>query len=273
VQALKAGIMEIADIFVVNKADREGADRAAAAIENMLSLAPGGPDAARPPVLLTEATTARGVPELIEAIHRFRTRTPSRLDERRRARADWRLREILARRFMQDVERRALGPAQLDQWLTRITQRELDPYEAADMILGSMSITPRGDYSLDHVGIAVKDATGPVALFKEMFDLDCDDAEIVGSHRLRFIATGEATIELVEPLSTDSPIARFLETRGPGLHHVCLRVADIDAALARLKAKGARLIDAEARPGAHGSRIAFLHPAGTGGVLIEIKQR
>jgi methylmalonyl-CoA/ethylmalonyl-CoA epimerase len=88
---------------------------------------------------------------------------------------------------------------------------------------------------------------------------------------VRFIDSGDAAIELVEPLSSDSPIARFLASRGSGLHHLCLRVPDIEAALARLASLGVRLVDEAPRPGAHGARIAFVHPASTGGILVELK--
>ena len=111
-------------------------------------------------------------------------------------------------------------------------------------------------------------------MFSTLFGLaDRSDAEDVGLHRLRFVETGDATIELVEPLSPDAPVAKFIANkRGPGLHHLCLRVPDIDAALAALKAKGVRLIDEVPRGGAHGSRIAFIHPASTRGLLVELKQ-
>jgi LAO/AO transport system kinase len=278
VQALKAGVMEIADIFVVNKADRDGADRSVAAIEGVLALA-GEPEGAwKPPVLRTEATTGRGVPELMDAIQRFRTATPARLEERRRARADWRLREILGRRFMEHVERRVLPPGAIDGWLDRISRREIDPYSAAASILEQATAGARPgdqgtDYSIDHVGVAVEDASALVTFFKQVFGLDTDAPEVVGLHRLRFVATGDATVELVEPLSTESPIGKFLARRGPGLHHICLRVSDIDAALSRLGARGIKLIDTKARQGAHGSRIAFLHPSAAGGLLIELKEK
>src|SRR5688500_18021147 len=131
VQALKAGIMEIADIFVVNKADREGADRTAASIEMMLALDDAMAEGWRPPVLRTEATTGRGVSELLAMIWRFREQSVDTLGERRRARAEWRLREILARRFMQHLERDVLAPGEFGQWLDRIAVREVDPYGAA----------------------------------------------------------------------------------------------------------------------------------------------
>src|SRR5262249_44052976 len=99
VQALKAGIMEIADIFVVNKADREGADRTAAAVHAMLSLQTFADGEWRPPVLRTEATTGKGVPELLDTIDQFRTHSANTQTERRRSRAEYRLRELLADRF------------------------------------------------------------------------------------------------------------------------------------------------------------------------------
>jgi LAO/AO transport system kinase len=279
VQALKAGVMEIADIFVVNKADRDGADRSVAAIEGVLALAGQAEGAWTPPVLRTEATTGRGVAEVIDAIQRFRTGTPARLETRRRARADWRLHEILGRRFVEHVERRILPPGAIDRWLDRITRREIDPYSAADSILeqATAGVSSSGalgvEYTIDHVGVAVEDATALVTFFQQVFGLDTDEPEVVGLHRLRFVATGDATVELVEPLSTDSPIGRYLARHGPGIHHVCFRVGDIDAALSRLSAKGVRLIDTKARTGAHGSRIAFLHPSAANGLLIELKEK
>jgi len=135
VQALKAGIMEIADIFVVNKSDREGVDRTVMSIESLLSLQAFAAGEWRPPIIKAEATTGKGVPELLEAIGRFRRHTASSLGSRRRARAEWRLRELLAQRFLQFVERDVLEPGEFDRTLERIGARELDPYTAADGIL------------------------------------------------------------------------------------------------------------------------------------------
>jgi LAO/AO transport system kinase len=134
VQALKAGIMEIADIFVVNKADRDGADRAVASIEAMLSLQTFAEGDWRPPILETEATSGRGVDELLETIGRFRAHTAAAQASRRQARAEARVRELLAHRFMQHVERRVLEPGELQGVVERIAARELDPYAAADRI-------------------------------------------------------------------------------------------------------------------------------------------
>jgi len=132
VQALKAGIMEIADIFVVNKADREGADRTVTSIEAMLTLHTFADGEWRPPILKTEATTGRGVPELLATIEQFKAHTAAEQGSRRRARAEWRLRELLGQRFMKHVEQNVLRPGEFDQLLNRIAARETDPYTVVD---------------------------------------------------------------------------------------------------------------------------------------------
>ena len=135
VQALKAGIMEIADIFIVNKADREGADRTVASIEANLSLQMFGEGEWRPPIVKTEATSGRGVAELLDTIDQFRAHTAAAQGTRRRARAEWRVRELLGQRFMQHVERRVLGEGEFDRVLDRIAGRDVDPYTAVDEIM------------------------------------------------------------------------------------------------------------------------------------------
>jgi LAO/AO transport system kinase len=135
VQALKAGIMEIADIFVVNKADREGADRLVTAVEANLALHTYGPDEWRPAVLKTVATSGRGVPELVEAIWRFREHSQRNQASRRRARSEHRLRELVSQRFMDHLERHVLAPDELGGIVDRIAARELDPYTAATTLL------------------------------------------------------------------------------------------------------------------------------------------
>jgi LAO/AO transport system kinase len=136
VQALKAGIMEIADIFVVNKADREGADRTVASIESTLALQTFEPGAWRPPVVKTAATIGRGVAALLETIRRFRVHTRDTQGSRRRARADFRLRELLADRFQRHLHTRVLEAGEFDRILDCIARREVDPYTAADRIFG-----------------------------------------------------------------------------------------------------------------------------------------
>jgi LAO/AO transport system kinase len=134
VQALKAGIMEIADIFVVNKADRDGADRTVTSIESNLSLQTFGEGDWRPPIVKTVATTGAGVPDLVDAIERFRVHTASTQGSRRRARAEYRVRELLSHRFVQHVEGAVLGPGEFARTLDRIAARDLDPYTAVDEI-------------------------------------------------------------------------------------------------------------------------------------------
>ena len=128
--------------------------------------------------------------------------------------------------------------------------------------------------TLDHVGIAVGDLGAALAFYRDALGLEIEAPEDVASQRVRahFIPAGEAAIELLEATSDDSPIAKYVARRGPGLHHITLRVDDIRAALARLKERGVRLIDEEPRPGAHGSLVAFIHPASAHGVLVELKQ-
>lgn len=127
---------------------------------------------------------------------------------------------------------------------------------------------------LDHVGIAVGDADVTLAFYRDALGLQVERWEDVDSQQVRahFIPAGPAALELLEATSPDSPIGRFLARRGPGLHHVTLRVDDIAAALAELRQRGVRLIDDEPRTGAEGARVAFIHPSAANGVLIELKQ-
>ena len=134
VQAIKAGIMEIADIFVVNKADREGADRLVTSVETNLALHGYGPDDWRPPIIRTVATDGVGIDLLVDAIERFRGRSGS-APARQRQRGEFRLRELLSHRFMQHLEQVVLAPGELAAWLDRIASREVDPYTAADTLL------------------------------------------------------------------------------------------------------------------------------------------
>ena len=129
--------------------------------------------------------------------------------------------------------------------------------------------------TLDHVGIAVSSLSDALAFYRDTLGLDIEPPQEVASQRVRahFIPVGKSTLELLEATADDSPIARFIAKRGPGLHHVALRVEDIVAALAELKARGVRLIDETPRPGAHGSLVAFLHPSSTHGVLVELMQQ
>jgi methylmalonyl-CoA epimerase len=127
---------------------------------------------------------------------------------------------------------------------------------------------------LDHVGIAVTDLAAALAFYRDALGLEVDVPEDVASQRVRahFVPVGEASLELLEATAPDSAIAKYVEKRGPGLHHITLRVEDLDQALARLKQRGVRLIDDSPRVGAGQSRVAFVHPSSAHGVLVELKQ-
>jgi LAO/AO transport system kinase len=206
VQAIKAGILEIAGVFAINKADQPGADRVERELQAMLSLA----DGPRPPIVKTVATEGTGVEALLEAIDN------APLSGRSRGR--------------------------------------------------------QGAVALDHLGIAVANLEQAVA-FYESLGLAVAHRETVAQEKVRvaMLPAGDSRIELLEPSAPDSPISKFLEKRGGGLHHVALRVPDLAAAVERLRASGARLLN-EPRPGAGGHLYVFVHPASTGGVLLELIQ-
>jgi LAO/AO transport system kinase len=210
VQAIKAGILEIADVFAINKADQPGADRVERELQAMLSLA----DGPKPPIVRTVATEGAGVEALLEAI---------------------------------------------DQ--APVAHRGSDPVRGREEAV-----------AIDHLGIAVGNLDQAVALY-ESLGLTVAHRETVEQEKVRvaMLPAGDSRIELLEPSTPDSPIAKFLEKRGGGLHHVALRVPDLAAAVERLRASGARLLN-EPRPGAGGHLYVFVHPASTGGVLLELIQ-
>lgn len=127
---------------------------------------------------------------------------------------------------------------------------------------------------VDHIGIAVADLDEAVALYSMLFGAAPDSVEDVGDQKVRtaFFAAGDTNIELLFPTSPDSTIARFLEKRGPGIHHICFAVPDINTSLRELSQQGIVLVDKEPRKGAHNKRIAFLHPKSTAGVLMELSE-
>ena len=127
---------------------------------------------------------------------------------------------------------------------------------------------------VDHIGIATRSIEESLGFWRDALGLEVKHTETVeeqGVH-VAMLPAGEPRVELLEPTGPDSPVAKFLEKRGPGIHHVAVRVADIRAALARLKTEGARLIDEEPRVGAGGCLVAFVHPSASGGVLLELVQ-
>jgi LAO/AO transport system kinase len=214
VQSLKAGVMEVADIFVVNKSDRDGAELVEREIVAMQALTAKRSGWVAP-VVRTVATTGEGVPKLMEAIRQF---------------ADNRA----ARR----VRIEAIGTNGL---------------------------------GLDHLGIAVKSIAAARG-FYESLGLTVSHEEIVEHEKVKtaMLPLGDSRIELLEATEEDSTIGRFLTKRGEGLHHIAVHMEGIDALFAQLTAQGVRLASDAVRVGAGGHRYFFVHPASTGGVLLEI---
>jgi LAO/AO transport system kinase len=209
VQAIKAGIMEIADVFVINKSDQPGADRVEMELRAMLSLV----DSRQPAIVRTVASEGKGIRELLDALEQSQ------------------------------------GPR-----------------------LPALDTAGLHGVSIDHLGIAVTGIEEALQFYHSI-GLAATQRETVESEKVRvaMLPAGESRIELLEPSAADSPISKFLEKRGPGLHHVALRVPDLAAAVERLRASGARLLN-EPRSGAGGHLYVFVHPASTGGVLLELIQ-
>ena len=127
--------------------------------------------------------------------------------------------------------------------------------------------------TIAHVGIAVRGLAEGVSFYRDILGMpevplsDSDGARIVG------LAAGDSLVELLEAETPDSPIGKFVAKRGPGIHHICFAVDDLDAALQRCRDAGLRIIDETPRPGAEGKRVAFLHPSATAGVLVELTEK
>ncbi len=215
VQAIKAGIMEIADIFVINKTDHPGADRVEHEIQAVLTLAQRA-DGWAPPIIKTVATESAGVDRVLEAV---------------------------------------------------------DDYAARRRNVKSKITSPKSGFSIDHLGVAVKSIEAALDFYEGQLGMQVALRETVPHEKVdvAMLPAGGPRIELLEPAGPDSVIGRFLAKRGEGLHHVALRVPDLTAAVERLRAAGARLLN-EPQTGAGGHRYVFVHPASTGGVLLELIQ-
>ena len=124
-----------------------------------------------------------------------------------------------------------------------------------------------------HIGIAVASIRDALAFYRDVLGLEPHHQASSDGAAIVSLPFGGPEVELLEPVTDEGPIARFLARRGPGIHHVCYEVADLDSALAAARQHGYELVDAEPRPGAHGRRIAFLHPRSTAGILIELTER
>ncbi|HUR97778.1 MAG TPA: methylmalonyl Co-A mutase-associated GTPase MeaB [Pyrinomonadaceae bacterium] len=276
IQAIKAGIMEIGDVFVINKADREGVLRTQKELEALLGLA-HRPDFWDPPIVKTIATENKGIEDLSTAIESYRAfqQQADTSSPRKQAIARWRLVELLREKLLSNLLSQDGTEARLELLAERIAAKETDLYTAVEELLGGTPPTPAsGPRCIDHLGVATKSIDEALLFWVDGLGLENVHTEIVEDQKVRvaMLPIGESRIELLEPTSDDSPISKFLEKRGGGIHHVAVRVDDILAAIAKLKAHGTRLIDEVPRIGAEGCLVAFVHPSSANGVLLELVQ-
>ncbi len=132
---------------------------------------------------------------------------------------------------------------------------------------------PAGGTRIAHVGIAVRDLEAIVPFYRDVLGMEEVELDDSDGARIAGLQAGESLVELLEAERPDSPIGRFVERRGPGIHHICFAVDDLEGTLSRCRAAGVRLIDEAPRMGAEGKRIAFLHPSSTSGVLVELTEK
>jgi LAO/AO transport system kinase len=286
IQAIKAGLMEVADLFVVNKSDRDGADRVVQEILQMLELGEHGPWV--PPVVKTVATTGAGLDELAAKLDEHRRFLDGPEGARRRAeRTRMRIEGLVKEDFLRKIEELRGSSGALEEAAERVRRRSEDPISAARSLIARVPSYPSKQSSsfssssssslvsrIAHLGIAVP-SLAEGGRFWDLLGLIEEHREEVASQKVvtSFRAVGESHLELLEPTSPDSPIAKALAKRGPGIHHLCLEVADVRAALAKLKAAGVKLVNEEPFEGAHDCLVAFVHPSSTGGILLELSER
>ena len=283
IQTFKAGVMEIADLYVINKADRPGADRVEQEVTAMLSLA-SRPDGWRPSIIKTVATTGQGIAELIQGIDQFWTFSEKDDISGRRRKEHWRSRllDLLRQTLFERAVARSLVDGSLDRQVANLLSHQSAPHQVVEEIITTLlaeTASPRaafpmrtGGVKIQHVGIAVESLARAVPVFQKLLGKAPDAEETVADQKVRVAAfhLGDSYLELLEGTEGDSSITRFIAKRGQGVHHLALAVPDLPEALRRLESDGVRLIDREPRLGAGNARIAFLHPASTAGVLIEL---
>lgn len=280
IQAIKAGIMEIADIFVINKAEREGVARTERELIALLEMSER-PDGWKPPILRTVATQNRGLDEFTEAIESYRQFRRQEAASRARSVgiAENRLIELLREELLRRALAESLSREELEELAAAVAARKRDPYSIVAEISGriemSRSQTSGGATKINHLGIAVSSIDEALAFWRDALGLELKEIESVAEQgvRVAMLPLGESRIELLEASGGETPVGKFISKRGPGIHHLCLEVSEIEAKLAQLKSRGVRLIDEKPRIGAGGALVAFIHPASTGGVLIELTQK
>jgi LAO/AO transport system kinase len=280
IQAIKAGIMEIGDIFVINKADREGVERTERELIALLEMSDRSAekDAWKPPIIRTVATQNKGIVEFAEAIEKFGAfrRGHSASLEKRANVAQNRIIESLRERLLRRALDQALAPGELAELAAQVAERRRDPYTIVEEIAGKIRFMSNpSETIIQHLGVAVESIEKALAFWRDALGLELKEVEVVEDQgvRVAMLPIGESRIELLEATGADTPVGKFLDKRGPGIHHVCVEIDDINAKLDELKARGVRLIDERPRIGAGGALVAFIHPSSTGGVLIELTQK
>lgn len=278
IQAIKAGIMEIGDIFVINKAERDGVEQTERELIGLLEMTMR-PDGWQPLIIRTVATENRGIADLVAAIEKYGefVRHGESSQSRRSAVAENRILEILRERLL----RRALqsvSASQLKDFAALVATRQRDPYSIVEEIISAssptsmMHVASDSPRKINHLGVAVSTIDDALRFWRDGLGLELHEIEVVEDQGVRtaMLPLGESRIELLEATGDETPVGKFLAKRGPGIHHVCIEVADITAKLMQLKEQGIRLIDEQPRRGAGGMLVAFVHPASTGGVLVEL---
>lgn len=283
IQTFKAGVMEIADVYVINKADRAGADRVEQEVTAMLSLA-ARPDGWRPPIVKTVATTGQGISEFVEGLDKFFAFSEKSDVAGRRRREHWRSRllDLLRQTLFERAVAGLLLDGSLDRHIADLLSHQRAPHQVVEEIIATLLpgnatsnaviSLPPGGVKIHHLGIAVESLARAIPIFQKVLGKAPEAEESVAEQKVRVAAfrLGDSCLELLESTDRDSPIARFIAKRGQGIHHLALTVSDLPEALRKLESDGVRLIDREPRVGAAKEHIAFLHPSSTAGVLIEL---
>jgi LAO/AO transport system kinase len=258
VQTLKAGIMEIAQVFAINKADLPGAEKLEKDLKTTLALA-HSEDGWMPEIVPTVANEGQGIDQLFAAVERYRER-----GEKSAHTAEiWsmRLREMLRERLLDKFRSEDFLAAGRD-----VAAHKRDPYQI-------VKDWAEPGFGIDHLGVAVRSIDTALEFYRDQLGLSSSPRETVAQERVdvAMLPLGGSRIELLAASSPESVIAKFIEKRGEGLHHVALKVPYLNAAVERLRAQGARLLN-EPRQGAGGHTYVFVHPSSTGGVLLELIQ-
>jgi LAO/AO transport system kinase len=260
VQTLKAGIMEIAQVFAINKADLPGAEKLEKDLKATLALAPSEDGREKTPEIVpTIANEGKGIDQLLAAVERYRERG----ENSARAAEIWslRLKEMLRGRLLDRFRSEDFLAAGRD-----VAAHKQDPYQI-------VKDWAEPGFAIDHLGVAVHSIETALKFYRDQLGLSSGARETVAQEKVdvAMLPLAGARIELLEASGPDSVIAKFIEKRGEGLHHVALKVPDLTAAVERLRAQGARLLN-EPRQGAGGHTYVFVHPSSTGGVLLELIQ-